>query len=67
MSLQVRVRSRGGAQGVRPSYFRTKLWPEGRKKIFLDRPIPLSQGMDDRLPPPPPLTESLDPQMQVHY
>ena len=45
-----------------PPYFSTKMRPEGPKN-FLGRPgSPLSQGLDDRAhPPPPPLSEGLDP------
>ena len=41
MSLQVRVRSRGEAQGVRPLIFGPNCGPKCRKKTFSDRPIPL--------------------------
>ena len=51
--------SRGGAwEAWAPSYFQTKLRPrpKGRKKFFGDcHPPTLSQGLDDRAPPPPPL------------
>ena len=43
-----------------PSYFSTKMRPEGRKKFFSETAPPLSQGLDDHLPPPP-LSEGLDP------
>ena len=33
--------------------------PKGPKKIFFEARPPLSQGLDDR-PPPPPLSEGLD-------
>ena len=38
-----------------PTYFWTKLRPEGRKKNFAPPPHPphLSKGLDDRQPPPP--------------
>ena len=65
MSLQVSGRSRGRAQGAHPPHFWTNLWPEGPRKIFfLDRPIPLISGSGW---PGPPLSEDLDPPMQVHY
>ena len=39
-----------------PPYFWTKLRPEGPSKIFFKTaPSPLSQGLNDRLPPAPPL------------
>ena len=42
-----------GGPGGPPSYFSTKMRPEGPKKIFLrPPPPPLSQGLDDRPPPP---------------
>ena len=38
-----------------PPYFWTKLRPEGPSKIFFKTaPSPLSQGLNDRLPPAPP-------------
>ena len=48
--------------GERPgaTYFKTKLRPEGPKKIFFrDRAPPLCKSLDDR--PPPPLYQGLDP------
>ena len=52
----------GGSRGGTPPhpYFKTKLRPEGPKKIFL-RPPPLSQGMDPPALPSPPLSEGLNP------
>ena len=47
--------SRGGAWEARaPLLFldQTEVAPEGPKKFFGDCP-PLSQGLDDRTPPPP--------------
>ena len=38
-----------------PPYFSTKMRPEGPKKMFLETAAPLSQGLDDRPPLPPPL------------
>ena len=50
-------RSREGARGARspiPPYFYNKLRPGGPKKVFLEiDPHSLSQGLDDRQPPPP--------------
>lgn len=47
----------GPGPGPGPSLiFRPNQGSKGRK----NRPIPLSQGLDDR-PPPPPLSENLDP------
>ena len=37
-----------------PPYFSTKMRPEGPKKMFLETAAPLSQGLDDRPPLPPP-------------
>ena len=57
--------SRGGAWEARaPHLFldQTEAAPEGPKKKFL-RPghPPLSQGLDDWVPPPPHLSEGVDP------
>ena len=56
--------SSGGARGARPPppYFYTKMRPEGQKKLTGP---PLSQGLDDRPPPPPPLSEGLDPPLNT--
>ena len=47
--------SRGGARGARPPhptlFSLTKMRPEGPKKILLETALPLSQGLDDRVPP----------------
>ena len=54
----------GEGPGRPPPYVWTKLWPERPSKIFLDRPIPLISGSGWLGPP---LSEGLDPRMQVHY
>ena len=42
-------------EGATPTpYFQTILMPDGPKKIFGKRPSPLSQGLDDHFPSPPP-------------
>ena len=47
-----------------PPYFWTKLRPEGLNKIlFKTAPSPLSQGLNDRPAPLPPLSEGLDPRL----
>ena len=54
--------SRVGAWGGHPTppYFWTKLRPEGLKNIFLETgSSPLSKGLDDRSPPPSPLSLGL--------
>ena len=52
----------GLSGGPGPPYFYTKLRLEGPKKLFFgDRPLHLSQDLDDRPPPPPRLSEDLDP------
>ena len=55
-------RSRGETRPP-PPYLKTKLRPEGLRKIFFETGSPLSQGLDDRPPPPPLLSEGLDPPM----
>ena len=47
--------------GSPPLIFKTKLWPEGPKKSFVQSaaPPPLFKGLDDRLLPPP-LSQGLD-------
>ena len=46
--------SRGGARGgPAPASFKTKLRPYGPKKTFFESVPSLSQGLDDRPPPPP--------------
>ena len=56
------VGSRAGTKGARPPYFQTKLRPEKPKTNFLEiRPPPLFQALDDRPPPPHPLSWGLDP------
>ena len=48
--------SRGGAWEARAHLLflnQTEVAPEGPKKFFGDRPPPLSQGLDDGVPPPP--------------
>ena len=47
--------SRGVAPAPPPTYFLTKLRPEGQKKNFTTAPSPLSQDLDDHPPPPCPL------------
>ena len=42
-----------GLGGLVPPYFLTKMRPEGPEKIFWETKAPLSQGLDDRPPPPP--------------
>ena len=34
-----------------PLIFRPNIGPKGRKKFFRDHPPPLSQGLNDELPP----------------
>ena len=54
---------RGGAWEARaPLLFldQTEAAPERAEKIFLETGPPLSQGLDDRVPPPPPKSEGLD-------
>ena len=47
-------------EGATPTpYFQTILMPNGPKKIFGKRPSPLSQGLDDHFPSPPPPTSHL--------
>ena len=52
-------------EGATPTpYFQTILMPDGPKKIFGKRPSPLSQGLDDHFPSPPPpnlSSQALDP------
>ena len=52
--------SRGGGLGARPTYFKSKLRPEGPNKIFWRPPPPpfLRVWMTG---PPPPLSQRLDP------
>ena len=46
--------SRGGGLGARPTYFKSKLRPEGPNKIFWrPPPPPFPKGLDDRAPLPP--------------
>ena len=45
--------SRGGGWGARPTYFKSKLRPEGPNKIFWRPPPPFSKGLNDRAPLPP--------------
>ena len=67
MSLQVSGRSRGRAQGAHPPplTFGLICGPKGREKIFF-RP-PHSPYLRVWMTEPPPLSEGLDPPMQVHY
>ena len=57
----------GGAvadPGEAPPYFSTKMRPRGPKKFFLQTgPTPLSQGLDNR-PPPPSSKGDLDPPLR---
>ena len=53
--------SRGGARGTLPPYFWTKLRPEGP-----DHAPHLSKGLDDH-PPPPTLSQGLDPTLSIMY
>ena len=43
-----------------PLIIRPNWGPRGQKKFFWDLRPPFSQGVDDRRPPPPPLSEGLD-------
>ena len=48
-------RSRGGAWEAQAHLLfldQTAVAPEGQKKFFWRPPPPLSQGLDDRMPPP---------------
>ena len=47
------------------SYFWTKLRPKGLKEISFKTGSPLSQGLDDP-PPPPQLSEGLDPPLSTY-
>ena len=44
-----------GPGGPAPLIFRPKWGPKGRKKFFWGQATPLSHGLDDRFPSPPPL------------
>ena len=53
-----------GPRGPTPLTFGPICGPKGWEKVFLDRPTPLISGSGW---PSPPLSEGLDPPMQVHY
>ena len=55
--------ARREAGGTGSPYFETKQRPEGPKKVFSDRPPPLSQGLYDRTPLH--LSEDLDPRLEI--
>ena len=48
-----------GPGGPGPPYFLTKLMPTGRKIFFFEATPSLSQGLDDRARPPPPVPRYL--------
>ena len=49
-----------GAPGPLPLFFDQNKAQSAEKSLYGGRP-PLSQGLDERGPPPPPLSEGLDP------
>ena len=71
MSLQVSGKSREGAREAHPPpplTFGPICGPKGREKIFVRPPhSPYLRVWMTGPPLPPPLSEDLDPPMQVHY
>ena len=51
-AVRWRIQGRGPREPGSPLIFKPNLGPKGGKKFFWDHPPPLSQGLDDRSPPP---------------